>query len=130
MRYADSCCTYTETFKPQKYHFTGPCMSCKQPQTVSVIASELYAYRQGQSIQQALSNNADEREFLMSGICPACWKKTFSSPEEDTTFLESCMDPDILADDPEEDDPVHEPDYDAMAEASWREYLADNEESE
>lgn len=99
MLYADSCCSYKEIYKPiHQYEFTGPCSSCKQPQTVLVSASDLYAYRQGALIQNALSNNADEREFLMSGICSQCWNKMFSSPEEETTFLESCMDPDCLND--------------------------------
>ena len=95
MRYADSCCSYTEIYHPtHQYVFTGPCMSCKTEQAITVLAPELYVYRSGQLIQQALSNSADEREFLMSGICPACWKKMFG--DEDDESLEKYMDPDIL----------------------------------
>lgn len=79
--YADNCCSYTETHDPHKYVFTGPCMSCKEEVSVVVDAKEMYNYRQGALMQDALSNSPDEREFLISGICPACWKKMFEGPE-------------------------------------------------
>lgn len=97
MKYADACCSYTEIFSPgHKYVFIGPCICCKNEIRVLIAAPELYAYRKGAYIQEALSNNADEREFLMSGICPACWKKMFSTDDE------------IIGDDPNEDCPVDE----------------------
>lgn len=81
MRYADSQCSYTETNEPHNYVFTGPCVYCSQAISVVVAGPELYNYRQGEYIQNALSNNSDEREFLMSGICPACWSEMFSTDE-------------------------------------------------
>ena len=35
-------------------------------------------WREGALIQDALPDcTADEREFLITGICPECWGKTF-----------------------------------------------------
>lgn len=84
MRYADSCCSYTETHEPHQYIFTGPCIDCKTPQTVIVPASELYSYRTGHLIQLAMpSVSDDDREFLISGICPFCWENRFYDGYED-----------------------------------------------
>ena len=79
MRFADRHCVITETFEPyHQYHFTGQCIITGKEVTVSVKGDELFNYRQGGYIQNTLvSNNADEREFLMSGISPDGWDKTF-----------------------------------------------------
>ena len=85
MRYADSCCKYTEVYSPEhKYVFSGPCICCKNEIRVPIAAPELYAYRQGAYIQEALSNNTDEREFLMSGICGPCFDSSMSEDDEST----------------------------------------------
>ena len=90
MRYAESCCKYTEVYSPEhRYIFTGPCICCKKTISVSIAAPGLYAYRQGAYIQEALSNNADEREFLMSGICGPCFDSTMS--EDESTLDEDAM---------------------------------------
>ena len=82
MRYADSHCSYTETNEPHNYMFTGACVYCSQAISVVIAGTELYNYRQGKPIKDAMpSVNSDEREFLMSGICPACWEKMFSTDE-------------------------------------------------
>jgi deoxycytidylate deaminase len=73
MFYADNKCAYNED--ATHYIFTGPCHKCKESVTVKILKDELYQYNQGKSIQNALSNPASEREFLMSGICGACFKK-------------------------------------------------------
>lgn len=66
------------------YTFTGPCIFCKKTQTVSVIGPELFKLRQGAYIQDALeSNNDDEREFLMSGICGACFDESVAYVDGD-----------------------------------------------
>ena len=42
---------------------------------MTVPAGELYRYRQGAYIQDALKSvSVDDREFLMSGICSVCWE--------------------------------------------------------
>ncbi len=65
MRYLDHI-QYTEVFEPTHgYNFHDDRYS------VFVPANELFAYRQGELIQNAMpSLNADDREFLMTGIIP------------------------------------------------------------
>ncbi len=82
MRYADRFCTYTESQNPHVYVFTGKCVKTGKIVSVTVPAQELYAYRQGGYIQNTLiSVNADDREFLMSGISAEGWNLMFP-PEE------------------------------------------------
>jgi hypothetical protein len=67
MRYADNHCFYRET--ADSYIYTGPCVMTGEIVTVNVKSSELFAYRQGVLIQNALKSNTDaEREFLISGV--------------------------------------------------------------
>ncbi len=57
MMYADEYCTYQETYIPEhNYHFRGRCVNCKKPVTVTVLGSELFAYRSGQLIQNAVES--------------------------------------------------------------------------
>ena len=73
MRYADSHCTYTED--ATHYTFTGMCIQTKRMHSVRIPKAELYAYRQGAYIQDAMpSVSAEDREFLMSGLSPEGWK--------------------------------------------------------
>jgi len=84
MMYADNRCTYVEQFKPHGYIFTGPCMHTKKDYSVFVPAAELYAYRQGKHIQDAMpSVKSEDREFLMSGFSPEGWKALFGVTNED-----------------------------------------------
>lgn len=84
MRYADNYCKYTEKYLPEHtYTFTGPCIVTGKEVSVTVKAEELYAYRQGLSIQDAFQSlDADDREFLISGISSEGWEKTFALDEE------------------------------------------------
>ena len=84
MRYADAVCTYSETSNPHEYVFTGSCIECKQAIVVKIPAKELYVYRQGAKIQSAMpSVSANDREFLMTGICGTCFDKIFADTGED-----------------------------------------------
>ena len=82
MRYADAKCVCQESYKPEHvYTFTGLCVVTGKTVSVTVKAKELYAYRQGGLIQDAMpSLTADDREFLMTGISAEGWDKTF--PDE------------------------------------------------
>ena len=55
------------------------CVSCKTKHTVLVPTSGYKKWASGQAkIQDAMPQlSADERELLMSNICPACWDKLF-----------------------------------------------------
>lgn len=85
MRYADSLCTYTETFDNNEhcYVFTGKCVVTGKETSVKVPSSALFAYRQGKHIQDAMPMvSKDDREFLMSGISAEGWKQMFGGEEE------------------------------------------------
>jgi len=61
---------FTRVFGPCT--FTGIEYSCKVP------TAGLQRYLDGELIQNALPQvSADDREFLMSGISPTGWTKTF-----------------------------------------------------
>ena len=85
MRYFDRHCECLELYQPEHvYVFTGPCIATGKTYSVSVPAAELYAYRQGAYIQDALrSVSQDDREFLLSGISPAGWSQEFSALDQD-----------------------------------------------
>ena len=69
MRYADSRCKITEDYNPHRYIVTGEDVFTKTPVRVEIPAQELFAYRSGAMIQDAMpSVNAADREFLISGM--------------------------------------------------------------
>jgi len=73
MRYLDINCSYTEN--QHGYIFTGPCIITGKRYSVFVPGPELFAYRQGALMQNAMpSVSAEDREFLMSGISPEGWE--------------------------------------------------------
>ncbi len=87
MRYADSYCAYTEDMKDGEhiYTFTGPCVVTGKPYSVTVLGSELSAYRRGAKLQDAFESlSAGDREFLFSGFSPEGWAKTFPDSEEES----------------------------------------------
>jgi hypothetical protein len=81
MRYADAYCTYVEVH--DGYVFSGPCYTTGKLHSVFVPSNELYAYRQGALIQDAMpSVSKEDREFLMSGISPEAWDAMFNQEED------------------------------------------------
>lgn len=86
MRYANARCTYEEVYQPRHgYVFTGPCFGePNQTHSVFVPAEELFAYNQGELIQDAMpSVSAEDREFLISGISPKKWNEMHKVFEEE-----------------------------------------------
>ena len=60
------------------------CVMCNQSIIMEVSEEGLKKWQQGELIQDALPElTDDEREMLMSGICPTCWDKIFSDEWED-----------------------------------------------
>ncbi len=50
----------------------------KKPYSVTIPGNELFKYRQGEYIQEAMpSVSADDREFLISGTSPEGWEILF-----------------------------------------------------
>ena len=57
---------------------TKPCPYCGTVSKVTVPESGLRMWKSGTRIQDALPMlTADEREILMSGVCPACRDDVF-----------------------------------------------------
>ena len=86
MRYADTKCVYAERYVNDKhtYIFTGRCVVTGKMYSVEVPGEELYAYRQGKHIQDAMpSVSAEDREFLISGTSPEGWEQLFGGSKEE-----------------------------------------------
>jgi hypothetical protein len=86
MRYADKHCDYEERFDNDihTYTFTGPCVVTGKQYSVTVLGSELFAYRRGAKIQEAFKSlSPGDREFLFSGFSPEGWSRTFSADGDD-----------------------------------------------
>lgn len=86
MRYAESMCKVTENFQPEHtYTFTGPCVVTGNEISVTVKASDLFRYRQGEHTQDCFPYlTKGEREFLISGTGDEGWKILFGSNEGDS----------------------------------------------
>ena len=60
-----------------------PCPWCLKEATLEVPFEGYQAWQRGDLVQNALPDlSADEREMLISGVCPACWDEQFGSDEE------------------------------------------------
>lgn len=58
------------------------CPNCKQKQTIVVSRDGYNRWKAGEFIQEALPKlTADQREALMTGICPKCWDEMFVEEE-------------------------------------------------
>jgi len=69
--------TCEEEYSPNHiYTFTGPCVVTGKPYSVTIIAENLFKFRQTDEI---LDTGLDEdgREFVISGTTPEGWKQLF-----------------------------------------------------
>lgn len=56
----------------------GPCIYCRAPQEIRLQADDLQKFLAGGFAQDCFPYlTASEREFLLSGICGACWDDIF-----------------------------------------------------
>ena len=59
------------------------CPFCGRGNEVEVNETDYWDWDDGMLVQDAFPYlSADEREMLISGICPSCWEKYFGSNEE------------------------------------------------
>ena len=64
-------------------HVSNVCPFCGKEHAVEVSAADFWEWNDGALVQDAFPYlSANEREILISGICPTCWDKMFP-PEED-----------------------------------------------
>lgn len=61
------------------------CPFCEEDHIVTVPLDGYSNWLSGEKIQNAMPDvPAEDREMLISGICPSCWQKAFGPiPEED-----------------------------------------------
>lgn len=61
----------------------GPCYSCGKPVAVTVKVADYGRFEGGEFAQDCFPYlPAEQREFLISGICGECWDSMFP-PEDD-----------------------------------------------
>lgn len=60
------------------------CPFCEKTHILIVPAEGWTAYNNGVLIQDAFPNmTADEREFILTGICPECWDSMGGDEDDD-----------------------------------------------
>lgn len=61
------------------------CPICHHANEIMVNEEDYFAWAfDGELVQNAFPYlTADEREMLISGICPKCWEKTFGNSDEE-----------------------------------------------
>jgi hypothetical protein len=60
------------------------CPICGHANFVEVNEADYWDWQDGTLVQDAFPYlSADEREMLISGICPTCWANTFGDLEEE-----------------------------------------------
>ena len=88
------------------------CPICGKETHVGVDSDDFKAWQNGALIQDVMGYlTPKERETLISGICPICWDKIFSSEEEEEEEKE------------EEDYGLEEFDYDFRDEIGFNPYM-------
>lgn len=59
------------------------CPFCGKTNSVQVHGKDYLAWQNGALAQDVFPYlSADEREMLISGVCPKCWAKTFGEEDE------------------------------------------------
>ena len=60
------------------------CPFCGHANEIEVNEADYWDWQDGELVQNAFPYlSADEREMLISGICPKCWAKTFGEEEKE-----------------------------------------------
>ena len=65
------------------------CPFCGHANEVEVNEADYWDWQDGELAQNAFPYlSAEEREMLISGICPDCWNKTFGEEEDEERYGE------------------------------------------
>ena len=65
------------------------CPFCGHGNEVEVNEMDYWDWQDGMLAQEAFPYlSPEEREMLISGICPTCWEKTFADEEEPEDYEE------------------------------------------
>ena len=69
------------------------CPICGKEANITVAMADFVAWQGGKNAQDAFPYlSAEERESLISGICPQCWENMFSESNEDEEDWEDDVD--------------------------------------
>lgn len=69
---------YLATLQKETMDITVTCPNCTAKRTITVSKAGHKAWMSGTLIQNAFPDlSKDDREGLMTGICPTCWNKMF-----------------------------------------------------
>jgi hypothetical protein len=85
--FRQGCCTLDVAASAPEFKVAirGPCYHCSEPQEVIVDDAALRKFRAGKFAQDCFPTlPAEQREFLISGICGKCWNEMFPDAEEET----------------------------------------------
>lgn len=71
-------------FNAQTAKFKTQCCVCQKIHDIEVDSVKYFRWQSGELIQDVFPEKTfDERELMISGTCPECWKKYFESEDED-----------------------------------------------
>lgn len=69
--------------KREPFYIETTCPICHQTCAIRVYTDDFYTWKHGKSAQEAFSYLlAEDREMLISGICPSCWNDLFADEDE------------------------------------------------
>jgi len=75
---------HTNLINPNTLNLTIECPKCNGQTEMQVPAEQFVNWQRGQLIQDAFPNlTTDEREAMMTGICPKCWEAMFADEDDD-----------------------------------------------
>lgn len=65
-------------------HYETICPFCGSVHFIDIPLDRLFLWQSGMKVQDAFPDlSADDRERLISGICPECWGKMFGDDSDD-----------------------------------------------
>lgn len=68
----------------KEYIIITVCPFCGQMHEIAVNEDDYWDWQDGMPVQDAFPYLfADDREMLISGICPICWEETFGDDEDE-----------------------------------------------
>ena len=105
-----------------------PCVFCGEMHEIWVSADDYWDWEPDMHVQDVFPYlSPEEREMLISGICPDCWEKMFPPEEEDEEdpedegWVDDIWDDDDWDDDEEEDegDDIYTCELESLGENWW-----------
>ena len=68
----------TKTISDKIVTLNRPCIMCATNQVIKMTAKQFVEWQEGKLLQDACPDmSVDDREILISSICPTCWRKQF-----------------------------------------------------